>query len=442
MITTMHREMLWDVRPTEERGIYRVSRFDSEEDCFAADYGRSGGSSYEVQLGELLADQPNRPARRRFAQTATEAEFVGRSLFQRLPPQLTAPLTDAGGPPLRLKVCSEDPSVNDLPWEWLSDGAKPPLAVRDDVRFCRAVPMQVPPPALTIDFPLRILVVVTNPKDERLLHSWREIDALVGGLAQGREHRSEVLDRPTLDALRGKLESFQPHVVHYVGHAGIAQGQGHVILHDDDGRSCWISAAAISAALPVSTRLLCLSTCFTVPNYQLLGLPRIAQVPSSVPLPTAVSNQYAVGEDGATVRAFWTAFYAGLVQRGRDVIEAVHDARKTVYREWPASADWASFRLTVRDRTGRPFRVQPQRPAGDEVIEVTETMTQTATEAASRRRGGELRAHLAAALANDLAEQVRAFGPSASNILRRHSEVQQRRAARFVDELSSEPEGE
>ena len=104
---------------------------------------------------------------------------IGQELWRALPSAATEPLRTALADPAahpRVRICTSSNLINNLPWEWLSDGLAPRAQWR--LRVSRSLPVLVPTPPLTITPPLRLLVVITNPKDERLLNSWQETDAI------------------------------------------------------------------------------------------------------------------------------------------------------------------------------------------------------------------------------------------------------------------------
>ena len=249
--------------------------------------------------------------------------------------------------------------------------------------------MAIPP--ISAPSQIRVLLVITNPKDERLLNPSAEIEAVRPRLSAA-PYELRILEEPTMSALVEALHG-EPHIVHYIGHAGIDRGQGNLILHDYRGVSDWISGPELSKALPPSVRLLCLSTCFTVPNYQVLGLPRLAHTSASYRLPTILANRYAVREPG--VRGFWEAFYSTLVDQAGNVNEAYHQAQQVVASLSGSESDWGSFSLVIRDKTGLGLSIE-------------QGMTKDINRSAE-----EIRAQLISHVANDLAVELSNLGDNA-----------------------------
>lgn len=419
MTTSEYRDVLWEITrgespdPASTDGeTLTIRSFPDETALFEAGTSGQGANGFRIKLplAELVGtrDSKTRWTQRRV--TWDEAVNAGRMLWDALPAELLHIFNEppAEGP-LRLKIHSTLPRVTDLPWEWLADEAGQPVALRPDVRLVRCVPLRFDVPHLTIRLPIKVLIVVTNPKDERVLNPDQEINAVAWRLRLP-DYQMQVCPEPTLEMLQSVLHDFLPHIVHYIGHAGINNEEGNLILHNNDNRTYWLPASFLSRVLPSTVRLLCLSTCFSASNYQLLGLPHLAHAPSELSLPTTVANCYPLGE--MSVRAFWDAFYASLIGERGDVNAAAHTARRHAAKLEPDSADWASFSVVLRDRTGKALHIAQ---ADDPTLESIQA--------------SQLQAHYAARLANDLAQQVSVFGDYASKGVREQFDVETRRAS-------------
>ena len=281
------------------------------------------------------------------------------------------------------------------------------------MRLARSVPVPVAIPPLTVEPPLRVLVIVTYPGDEARPNVYAEIDAISARL-RAAPYQLTVLSEPTMENLFEALQQ-ETHIVHYVGHAGLDRGEGNLILHDSRGSSRWISAAELSKVLPPTVRLLCLSTCVTVPNYQILGLTRLACAAASYRLPTTIANRYAVSEAG--VRRFWEVFYDRLPAVNFSASEACHAAQQAVAVKTGGGTDWGSFSLVIRDQLGEPFRLE--QPGGR----------------SESRHFLETQAAMTSQVANDLAEALESFGPDAPESLRSTFEEQAGKADALAADL-------
>lgn len=369
-----------------------------------------------VLLESSLPGDPGGWRRRR--QLGVSARELGNRVFQQLPAGLQKLLrSGTAAQLLRVAVVSSGTGLDMLPWEWLNGGQRRTFAACPGMRFVRLVPSLYAPPPLTVTPPLRVLVVITNPKDERLLRPDVEWRVVTQGLDGNLQYETRLLLRPERDGLREALE-WSPHVLHYVGHAGISGSMGNIILHDDRGGTSWLSASEVARILPSSVRLLCLSTCVTAPNYQAGGLVRFAHAAAELALPTTIVNQYALAE-GTSVE-FWKGFYPALVAGDGDVVEAFHDARLAARRADDEYWDWASFSLVIRDGTGHPMRFGRSGQRRPEQF------------------AAEIQAQWSARLANNLALRLRSVAPDGQRSLRETIGSEEARLDGFAAELKEE----
>ena len=164
-------------------------------------------------------------------------------------------------------------------------------------------------------------------------------------------------------------------------------GEGAVVLRDEKtGLTNWIRASQVSRGLPVSTRLLCISTGFSQRNYDISGLVCFAHAPQAVRLPTSIVNRSDVDE--ASVSAFWGKFYSALIAEGGNVLRAYNAAIARLAGAGTATPT-ESFSLVVREGGYRPLRL-------GKTIDATQ-------------HAAEVQAQLAARLAADLKEKLKTF---------------------------------
>ena len=364
--------------------------FHSEQEYFNA--RRFPVPDYKVKLPQPFQETVFIDSRgwRQKPQPAGLARHLGYRMWLNLPKEVQdSILAGSTSAPQRVAIMSTHCGMDGVPWEWLTDEGEEPIAVRDHVRFIRLVPTRYASAPLSVTPPVRVLIVVTNPKDERLLNPTVEIDVIAEGLRQNEGYKFDILMEPRFDKLKECLETFSPHVLHYVGHSGISGSMGNLILHDENEGTRWVSAAELSKILPSTVRLLCLSTCVTEENYDVGGLAKFAHCASEIQLPTVIANQYTLHENEA--RSFWRKFYPALLESNGNAVEAMHSARFAVCMEDKESWCWASFSMAVRDGSGHVFQI----------VE--------ASEKAQERRNLELQAQWSARLANSLATRMRSL---------------------------------
>jgi hypothetical protein len=289
-----------------------------------------------------------------------------------------------------LRIVSGPNSTNNLPWEVLAS------VQGFEGRVSRLVPVRLVPPPLTAQPPVKVLIVVANPKDERVLDVGTELPALQRGLSNNQRYDVHVLQEATRGGLAAQLHSIQPHVLHYLGHSGIDRAVGNLVLHDSSTQyTDWLSALDLAQLLPVSVRLVCLSTGFTRENYNVRGLSAFAHTSASVRLPTCIVNRFSV--DQPLVETFWHTFYTRLFDTGGDVASSFASGQQAA-QSITATLDWASFSLIVRDGGDHPLRLAAQ---DDD----------------PNRFANEVQAQFASRIATELADRVAAFGDGAPKAL-------------------------
>lgn len=287
-------------------------------------------------------------------------EAVGLRLYETLFPRgpvrtvLNIGLSQARGAraplPFQLHLDREAGALARLPWELLHDGHEH-LVASGRLALARYVAFKAPTTPLTVEGPLRLLAVISRPRDLAVLDDAAELAALkasLSALSGGRGLEVHVLQAPTWRALVEALSGPPYHIVHFDGHgdfgrscpacrhlapaadavclarstgaacgtplAGISP-QGYLAFERQDGSADWRSAANLAAALfrNPALRLAVLSACRsaavgpgsvfagTAPALIGMGVPAVAAMQFEVPLYATV--------------AFAEAFYGALAER-------------------------------------------------------------------------------------------------------------------------------
>ena len=239
-----------------------------------------------------------------------------------------------------------------LPWEYLHDGADF-LALHGRFLLSRRphglAELDPPPAAL----PLRILVVISAPEDQRPLDTEEEIRAIQEALDEAvRQQQVEVqyLDDATLDAIADAVRRFQPHVLHYTGHGSYdaRQGRSYLALETEAGTT---RAAGIAELRPHlqpdrDLRLVVLSGCQTAQTSAVDAFSGAATGLLQADVPAVLAMQFSILDDSGIRLA--RAFYASLA-RGESVSEAVQQARLALRdAEAGPGYDWGVPALYLR----------------------------------------------------------------------------------------------
>lgn len=303
-----------------------------------------------------------------------ELAELGHRLYQAaFPPPVERCLFTARGKldendSLRLRLRLEAPELAVLPWELLTDTAPGPgiapefLTLNLKFSLVRFPPVGRPVGSVTLPKPLRILLAVAAPTDQRQLRTAVEI-AQVRRALQPLGSQVEVQEMEhvmAVDLLPRLRETF--HVLHFIGHGlfdPIANA-GQLILEDENHRSDPLDARMLGQLLAGSTiRLVFLNACETAQTASNLDAYGIADTLVKAGVPAVTAMQTAVRDDYAVL--FAEHFYRGLTQ-GLMLDDCVGEGRRAVYlraglqqRAGQQKFDWAVPVLTTRVSDGRLF---------------------------------------------------------------------------------------
>ena len=287
----------------------------------------------------LKAGSANYTARARYL------EEVGSQLFQALFAgqvglQFMRSLDEVkrrqSGLRIRLRI---DPRLeaNILPWETMwSPVLNSFLALSPETPIVRHIELPVSRSPLQVVLPLRILVVVSAPRDVPLLdgdNEWRKLDVALEDLQDQNLARLHRLSKADIRELDSAVATFQPHMIHFIGHGEIDEVSAtpSLLFEAPSGNSVKVTSDELTVAFQGcdSLRLIVLNSCLggtpsgnnSHPNSMASALIRSG-------LPAAVAMQQEVSDPSAL--AFAEAFYRAL-SGGEPIEAAVAAGRRRVY---------------------------------------------------------------------------------------------------------------
>nr|WP_274388274.1 CHAT domain-containing protein [Salsipaludibacter albus] len=265
---------------------------------------------------------------------------------------------DERGVRIRLRL-HDAPELAALPWEYLYDpvGARP-LAISTQTPVVRYVDLGNPVRTLRVAPPLRILAVMSSPRNVEALDTTREFHDLKASLRdQVAAGRVEVhgLHRATPSRLRDQLGTEAFHIVHFMGHGAFdeATGTGMVLLEDDDGDPHPISGHDLGLVLHDhdDLRMVVLNACEGGRGSETDPVGGVAQSMVHHDIPAVVGMQAEITDVAAT--SFSEAFYRHLGQ-GTPVDVAMSEARMKLLLDGHG-AEWGIPILYLRSQDGRIF---------------------------------------------------------------------------------------
>ena len=288
------------------------------------------------------------------------------------------------GKGLRIRLCLDQaPEIAALPWEYLYDSQRDIfLGISNDTPISRFIePQQIFPPPPPPKGKLRLLTVISNPKDlEEYGFSSLDAEAELKTLEKAlqRLKDQDLLEQiEPLHAVRADiseaLRTHHPHVLHFIGHGVFEGGRGKLIIEDEDHYYLEMRDRAFRELLEgyPDTRLVVLNACQGASRAA--GDAMVGMGPQLVSrsVPAVVAMQHTVYDRAAI--SFTREFYRAL-SHWYPIDVAISEARRAIYLDYGLDRrDWGSPVLFMRDKEGILF----QRPAVAAALPSTRQKSET-----------------------------------------------------------------
>jgi hypothetical protein len=234
---------------------------------------------------------------------------------------------------VRLHISLESaPELSQIPWEYCASD-RTYLAVDEATPIVRYIPTDRPPTPVTVPEMVRILLVMASPDDQQELDVVAEeqrIRKALASLETRGQVKVEVLPHATRLKLFESFNTFDPHILHFVGHGELSiAGEGTLILENEMSQTDAIDAQWMLVLLQNSNvKLAILNACETAATEEskaFMGVaPRLvwAGIPAVIAMQVAIPDLIAV--------AFMQYLYGALAQ-GKPLDMAMTAARKGAY---------------------------------------------------------------------------------------------------------------
>jgi tetratricopeptide (TPR) repeat protein len=294
-------------------------------------------------------------------------------------------LTQQQGLPLRIVLRTQVPELAALPWEMLYDtDAGVYLCQRDPL--VRHVAVSAPTRPLEVRPPLRVLGMVSAPRDKQRLDVDGEKHRLTTALTGlGELVQLRWVNGGSWADLQGELVSGSWHVMHFIGHGGfdVSRKEGVLALEDDAGMSDLVGADRFSQLLTTQVpppQLVVLNSCegAQAAADDLFSSTAAALVRAGVS--ASVAMQFAVSDPAA--KAFAAGFYQAIAHN-HSVADAVRIGRIGIRGTSEDTLEWVTPALYLRGDDAPLFTVLPP-PAGSKATDEVPT-----PEEAARRAGAQ-----------------------------------------------------
>jgi hypothetical protein len=260
---------------------------------------------------------------------------------------------------LRLKAT---PELAELPWEFLYDQDQDHfIATSTMTPLVRYLDLPQSATALRVRLPLRVLVVISGPRNLPALDADGEWERLKLSLQELESKGMVILERlpsARLDLLRRRARGDAFHVLHFIGHGSFDTVANDGALHFEDamGMSDPVHGNVLGNVLRdhFTMRLAVLNACEGARQSNQDPFSGVAQSLCQQGLPAVIAMQFEISDDAA--KTFAEEFYAAVAD-SLPVDAALSESRKALYSS-RFGQEWATPVLYMRSQNGMLFEVQ------------------------------------------------------------------------------------
>ena len=339
---------------------------------------------------------------------------------------------------LRIRLRLEDPSVVDLPWEYLYNPAVNrflALSIHTPLVRYMDLPERIQP--ISVTPPIRVLVMISSPTDFPALDveaEWTRLTEALADLIRRNQIAIERLDDATLEALQRGLQRERYHIFHFIGHGELddSSQEGVLIFEGDKGRGHRVGSQSLGTMLHdhETLRVAILSACEGARMSRTDPFAASAQSLVQQGIPAVIAMQFEIADDVAS--RFAHEFYGALAD-GYPIDASLTEARKSIFAA-RHEVEWGTPVLYLRAPDGRIFDVETVVPpkllrgfeSGPPVVEWSPRPTQDRT---TEEVVAAARATFAGGRRAEAIEMLRRYDPAKDAVaqaLRELTEEQQR----------------
>ncbi|MCC7208784.1 MAG: CHAT domain-containing protein, partial [Anaerolineae bacterium] len=267
----------------------------------------------------------------------------------------------AGERGLRIKVGLDDAGdMEHWPWELLRDPSGDFLALSRQTPLIRHPRHLAVRPLTAVTMPLRVLVLISSPKDQEPLDvegEWRALEEATADLRRRGLLMLDRVDDAQLNTLQRMLRADTTYqIFHYIGHAVFDErSQTGVIAFEDPAtdNTAAVSAEALARELSEESgiRLVVMNACQGARTNRADPFAGIASALVARGIPGVVAMQFAITDNAS--RVFSTEFYRALSE-GYAVEASMAEARRAISNTLN-NLEWATPVLYLRAPSGVLF---------------------------------------------------------------------------------------
>jgi hypothetical protein len=265
---------------------------------------------------------------------------------------------------IRLRL-TDTPELGNLPWEYLYNNRF--IALSNQTPIIRYLHLPERIRALGVSPPIRLLVMISNPKNYPQLdveREWVNLREALSGLEQRGLLELVRLEKATLPGLQQQLRRANYHIFHFIGHAGFDDHteDGLLILEDTENQGHRISGQYLGTLLcdHKPMRLVVLNSCEGARSSLTDPFAGVAQSLLQQGMSAVIAMQFEITDEAAISFAY--GFYGALADN-YPVDAALGEARKTIYTQGN-DFEWGTPVIYLRSPDGQIFEVESVRAEG------------------------------------------------------------------------------
>ncbi|MDA0245490.1 MAG: CHAT domain-containing protein [Chloroflexi bacterium] len=203
------------------------------------------------------------------------------------------------GKGVRLRLRIDPPELSRLPWEYCYDEESRLFFAQDlTTPVVRYFQRPYTPDTLATSGPLKILMVMADPTNLPRLDMAKEETTLRRVLADkltSGQVALEVVANTTAYKLQRKVSEMEPHVLHFVGHGEFSNGEGALVLEDENQQAQRLTAEQLSNLLRHrGVRLVVLNACQTAAGDEGDAFMSVAPALVLADIPAVIAMQFNV----------------------------------------------------------------------------------------------------------------------------------------------------
>jgi hypothetical protein len=263
---------------------------------------------------------------------------------------------------LRIRLRLGDPSVADLPWEFLYNRSVNrfiALSVHTPLVRYMDLPERIQP--IAVKPPIRVLVMISSPSDFPTLDveaEWTRLNESLHTRIAAGQLAIDRLETASLEALQHRLRRQRYHIFHFIGHGEFDQSlqEGVLILEAENKRGHRVDGQFLGMLLHdhESLRIAILNACEGARTSRTDPFAGSAQSLVQQGIPAVIAMQFEIADDVAS--RFAHEFYGALAD-GYPIDASLTEARKSIFAAG-REVEWGTPVLYLRAPDGRIFDIE------------------------------------------------------------------------------------